>query len=360
MKILVIICTAFVPWGGLTTVAMNYYRAMNKDGMIIDFASTNDAEEKLVDELESNGGEYFKLPQRKKIFSYVSKLYSILKDYDVIHIHGNSATMSLELFPAVLCRVPKRIVHCHTTQPTAKALSKFLRPAFLKMYTQAIAVSKEAGVWLYGEDNFVVLNNAISVKKYQFDNKLREEVRRQLRVSKDTIIFGHVGKIYEPKNHPYLIRIFYQIKKRKKDSILLLVGDGPMKKEIEDLADDLKLSDSVIFAGMSNDTVKWMQAMDCFIFPSLWEGFSLALAEAQANGLKCFVSKGISEKSNIIGNVEILDLDEGEVVWTEKICNSSYQRMKSDEVVAKFRKAHLDISLEADHLRVIYYGKVEK
>ncbi len=358
MRILVIICTGFVPWGGLTTVAMNYYRAMDKQGMIIDFASNNVPTQDLIDELEKNGSQYIKLPPRKKIFSYDKKLCSILKGYDVVHIHGNSATMSLELFPAVMCGVPKRIVHCHTTVPTAKKLSKFLRPVFLKMYTHAIAVSKEAGDWLYGEDNFVILNNAIPVSKYQFDLKERTRIRLELGIGEGSVVIGNIAKINIQKNHTFILEIFQEIQKKLKGAKLLLVGDGPLRKQIEEKAKQLKIYDDIYFIGMSNTPTKWLQAMDYFLFPSNYEGFGLALLEAQANGVKCFASDVIPALTNATGKVKYISLKESAEAWASEICNTPMERMPNDFIVKKFRDAYLDITTEAEHLKNIYEEKL--
>lgn len=175
------------------------------------------------------------------------ELNKILKGYDVAHIHGNSATMTLELFPAVLRRESMRIVHCHTTLPSAKRLNHILKPIFRKMYTQAVAVSYEAGECLFGKGNFTVLNNAISVEKYMFREDIRQQARAELGLSGDTVVFGHVGKINLPKSHVFLVEIFYELKKRISNSVLLLVGDGELRREAEQKAEELKVYESVIF-----------------------------------------------------------------------------------------------------------------
>lgn len=76
-KVLIVITTGFVPWGGLTTVAMNYYRAMDREGLQLDFASNNNPPQALLDELYSNGSKYIKLPRRSRFFAY----YCSLKKY---------------------------------------------------------------------------------------------------------------------------------------------------------------------------------------------------------------------------------------------------------------------------------------
>lgn len=353
-KILVIICTGFVPWGGLTTVAMNYYRAMNKDGLKIDFASNNSAPNVLLNELHTNGSEYYQLPERKKIIRYLLVLHRILKNYDVVHIHGNSATMFLELLPSVARKIPKRIVHCHNSRPTAKKLSKILRPAFLKMYTDAIAVSSVAGDWLFGQNNYLVLNNAIQVEEFSFNQDVRKEMRERIGIDDNVKVYGHVGKINSQKNHSFLIDIFFEIKRRNPTAVLLLVGDGDLREEVEAKVNELKIDSSVIFLGMSDEVKKWLNAMDCFIFPSHFEGFPLSLTEAQANGLICFAASTISDSARILKSTKFFDLNMEAEKWAFKICGQQLKRLPFNEVLESFRLARLDIKLESNILRTIY------
>ncbi|MBQ4536498.1 MAG: glycosyltransferase family 1 protein [Lachnospiraceae bacterium] len=355
MKILVVICTGFVSWGGLTTVAMNYYRAMNKENLQIDFASDSIAEVKLTYELAGNGSKYIQLPNRKNIFKYVIGLKNVLKEgYDVIHIHGNSATMALELFPAMLCRVSKRIVHCHTTQSKVKCLNKLLRPIFLKMYTHAIAVSYEAGAWLFGKDNFVVLNNAIDVNKYSYNLFERKKIREELNISNEIFVIGHVGKINFSKNHVFIVEVFSEILKINSDSVLLLVGDGPLRGELEKLIKEKSIEDKVVFVGMSEETEKWLNAMDYFIFPSNFEGFGLALVEAQANGLPCMASDVVPRLTDATKTVRYMSLLTEPSIWATEIMNSKCERMNQEYIEHCFDKTNLNIYKEAKRIHDLY------
>ena len=148
MKILVVITTAFTSTGGLTTVMMNYYRAMNKEGLKIDFASTNVPSQSLLDEIHVEGSEYYQLPPRKKIVSYFYRLRRLCKNYDLLHVHGNSSTSVLELMAANWAGVKRRIVHNHTSRSQHPWINLLLHPFFLMSYTKAIACSDAAGEWL--------------------------------------------------------------------------------------------------------------------------------------------------------------------------------------------------------------------
>lgn len=320
-KILVIITTNFVSWGGLTTVFMNYYRVMDKNDLCIDVASMNKAEQLLEKEITDNGGQYIQLPdKRKHAFKYLLSLNRLLmrEKYDVIHVHGNSATMVGELLLAKKNRVNNRIAHSHNTKGAHPVMQKLLKSIFNSSYTTAIACSGAAGSWLYSHE-FRVLNNVIDTKRYHFSRNNREEVRNKLKIGPDTVVLGHVGKFVSAKNHTFILDIFREFLKRNPNSKLLLIGDGNLRNEIENEIAEFNLSDTVILVGMINDTQNYYSAMDIFILPSKHEGLSLALLEAQANGLTCIVSNNVTKENNITGNVQYLDLDKR--IWVDNLCH---------------------------------------
>lgn len=357
-KILIVITTAFAPYGGLTTVMMNYYHAMDKTGLQIDFASTNNPSNVLLDELKVNSSKYFNLGSRKKqLPKYLKNLKAVLKNghYDVIHVNGNSATMAFELVVAKKCGVPVRIAHGHTTQTDHATLNKFLKSAFKRSYTYAVAVSSKAGNWLYDGEKYKILKNAINVEKYQFNETIRKKIRSELGIE-DKCVIGHLGKIYEPKNHDFLIDIFYEIKKTNKTACLLLVGDGELKDKIKSKCEGLNLED-VIFTGMVSNVYDYLQAMDVFVFPSLWEGSPLALIEAQASGLPCLVSSNVTKDAKCTQNIVYMDLAESAEAWAKKATEISENLPCRTGVLDEIRRGGYDIQTEAKKLRMIYLNK---
>ncbi len=358
MKVLCVITTALVPYGGLATVVMNYYRAMDRTGLQIDIASTNETPECLVEELCRNGSNYYRLGNRKKIFSYLGNLWKVLKNnYDVVHVNGNSATMLLELLPARIKNVPVRIAHVHTTRTEHPMIHKLIYPLFRKAYNKAFAVSDEAGKWLFGE-NYSVLNNAIDVKKYVFSQSQRDNVRKKLNIAVDTLVIGNVGKLNDGKNHQYLLHVFCEIKKTIHDSVLVIVGGGELEKELKEKANELGISDSVILTGMVDDASGYIQAFDFFAFPSKYEGLGLALVEAQASGLRCIMSDRVPKEAIVTDQVKVMSLDGGYDGWASYIVeNFNYHRSENSELAVESIKAHCyDITTEAEKLRKIYLG----
>jgi glycosyltransferase involved in cell wall biosynthesis len=355
-RVLVVITTSFVSYGGLTSVMMNYYRAMNRDGLQIDFASIGEADIKLLDELGSNNSKYFKLPARSNIFFYLRKLTKICRKYDIIHINGNSATTVIELLAAKLAGVKKRIHHNHSSKTSHPLLNKLLHPLFISLCTDAVACSDKAGEWLFGKGNFKVLLNAIDVPKYKYNEETRKNVRNSYGIHDGEFVIGHVGKMYEPKNHKFIVEVFYEFLKCCPNSRLLLVGDGELRSQIEKQVAVLALKDNVIFAGMRSDIPDQLQAMDVLLFPSLWEGLPLSVMEAQSSGLSCFLSENITKIVNVGEDVYYLSLDKNAGEWARFIYEhkGGNRCKRCEDNYDLITKAGLNINTEADKLRAIY------
>ncbi len=337
---------------------MNYYRAMDKSGLTIDFASTNEAPKVLKSELAGNGSRYFNLGSRKKhLFKYLKKISRLMQenDYDVIHVNGNSATMAFELEMAKRRQVPVRIAHGHTTRSRHPWLHRILLRFFEKSYTQGIAVSDQAGRWLFSGKDYAVLNNAIPIEKFKYDAAIRKKYRENLELT-DKFVVGNVGKLYEAKNHSFLIQIFYELQKQKENAHLLLVGGGEMQAELEEQCRNLGISDSVTFLGMREDVSQLLQCMDVFVFPSLYEGLGLALIEAQASGLYCFASDNVPTDACVSSLLQYLNLDDSIERWKDALLGVEvYDREKcSLEACRSIGKHGYDISAEALRLQEIY------
>ncbi len=359
-RILIIITTAFVPYGGLTTVMMNYYRAMEKRGLKIDVASTNEPPKKLLAELHKNGSDYFNLGSRKKHpIRYGRNLARLLgtHSYDAVHVNGNSATMAFELKIAKKKKVPVRIAHGHASRGEHPLLHRWLSGVFERSYTLALAASDQAGIWLFGGNPYIVLNNAICVKKYQYDRDIRESCRRELGLS-DRFVAGNVGKLNWSKNHVFLMQIFCELKKRETKAHLLLVGDGQLREEIESLCRQYGMEGEVTFLGMRDDVPELLQAMDVFVFPSLSEGLGMALVEAQAAGLCCFASENVPKETKLSSQIEYISLEEQAHRWAEKILQADCRRRTehSQQACAAIRAGGYDIETAAGKLREIYNG----
>ncbi len=358
-NILVVITTGFCPYGGLTTVMMNYWRAMDKTDLHFDFASTNDPEKELLDEISGLGCSYIKLPPRKNVLLYCWTLRKMSKKYDVAHVHGNSATSFLEL--VALSKVPIRIVHNHNSITEHPFINVVLKPFFLRSYTKAIACSELAGTWLFGKNNYKVMKNAIDIDKFKLDIEKRKSFRKKFKIADDEIVLGNVGKIIKQKNHLFIIDVFFEFHKIRPKSRLLLVGTGCLENLIRDKICSLNIQDSLIMAGLRTDIPNMLNVMDVFLFPSLWEGLPLSVLEAQASGLPVFLSDVITREVAVTETCFFNSLNVSAEEWACVIDKEMASISTRETLVMRNKslltKAGFNIAMEADELRKLYCQK---
>ncbi|MDD6790457.1 MAG: glycosyltransferase [Lachnospira sp.] len=365
IRVLIIITTGFVSHGGLTTVMMNYYRNMNRDNLAVDFASDSSPEDELLSELKANNSRYYRLPNRKKnLIQYIHGLKKVIaaNKYDIVHINGNSSTMFFDLLPAVICGVSSRIVQVHSTTNEHPFLNKILRPFMNRLATTRVAVSEEAGEYLYSPYKFVVLNNAIDTDKYAYNAEYRADCRKELQIEKNEFVIGTVGAHSKGKNHLFLCELLNRLDRKKFK--LLMLGEGPEQGTIVEYIKNHNMEDRVILPGRRMDVERYLSAMDIFLFPSLWEGFGLSLLEAEASGLNCICSDQIPKQVQM-SNCKALPLS-SMTEWCESVnaisknTSSQQREEKSRKVRAEIRNHGLDIKKEADSLRSLYIKSLIK
>ena len=117
-----------------------------------------------------------------------------------------------------------------------------------------------------------VIINGILMKDFAYDEKKRGEIRKQLGIESDEIAICHVGSLAKVKNQSFLIDIFLQLKTITPHYKLFMIGDGPLKSQLQEKIESLKIEDSVTFLGIRKDVHRLMQGFDCMVFPSLFEG----------------------------------------------------------------------------------------
>ena len=291
--------------GGVEAVVMNYYRHIDKSKIQFDFICDEDSTNIPYEEIEKLGGKVILIPPYQKLFRYHKELKRVLKEgnYKIVHSHINTLSV-FSLFAAKCAKVPVRIAHSHSTtnkKEKKKNLMKQVLKPFSKLFaTDYMCCSELAGRWLFGdklynEGKIYLLNNAIDLKKFEYNEKIREEVRKELNIDEKTFVMGHIGRFVTVKNHELLIEIFNEIYRENENSILLLAGQGPLKEKIEQKVKEMKLDKVVKFLGQRNDANRLYQAMDVFVLPSLYEGLPVVGIEAQAAGLLCIFSDDMTK-----------------------------------------------------------------
>lgn len=315
--------------GGVESVVMNYYRNIDRNKIQFDFICDNDSTNIPYAEIESLGGKVILIPPYQKVIKYHKELKRVLKEgnYKIVHSHINTLSV-FSLFAAKCAGVPVRIAHSHSTtnkKEKSKNLMKQLLRPFSKVFaTDYMCCSELAGRWLFGDKeydkgNVYLLNNAIDLDKFKYDETVRKEKRKELNIDDDTLVIGHVGRFVEQKNHRFLIDIFNEVHKQNENSILLLVGQGPLMEEIKEKVKSLGIEDCVKFLGQRNDINELYQVMDLFLFPSLYEGLGMVAVEAQVSGLPCVVSTEIPEIAKVTEKITFINLENKIEIWTEII-----------------------------------------
>lgn len=359
---ILVINTVDYAYNGITSVIRNYYLNMNREGIKTDFVVINHPPKELKQEIEENGDEIFVIP-RKNPLRYMWNLWKLVreKNYHVAHIHGNSATMSFELFPLMIGGVPKRIVSSHNTTCEHRILHKVLYPFFCYAYTDALACGEQAGKWLFGRRKFAVLKNGILLDQYSYQEEVRVQVRKELTLDEEEFLIGHVGLFNNQKNQSYLIKVMKGLREKKSKYKLLLIGTGEYQENVRNLVEEEKLSDYIIFLGQTDQVWRYLQAMDVFVLPSLHEGLPVVAVEAQAAGLPCVFSNLISTETSIGSDVVFLPLSEDAQNWCEEIetIKTRNRKLRSVENIHALTKAGYSIVENANQLRTILVDKME-
>lgn len=318
--------------GGVESVVMNYYRHIDRTKIQFDFICDEDSTNIPYGEIKKMGGKVILIPPYQKVFKYHKKLKEVLKSggYKIVHSHINTLSV-FSLFAAKCAGVPVRIAHSHSTtnkkEKKKNLLKQVLRPFSKVFATDYMCCSELAGRWLFGNKeydngNVYLLNNAIDLDKFKYDEEKRKKKRKELNIEDDTLVIGHVGRFVEQKNHRFLIDIFNEVHKQKENSILLLAGQGPLMEEMKEKVKILGIEDSVKFLGQRNDINELYQAFDVFCLPSLYEGLPVVGVEAQATGLLCVFSDDMTKETKVLDTTEFFSLNQSVEVWGKHILKS--------------------------------------
>lgn len=354
--------------GGVEAVVMNYYRHIDRTKIQFDFVCDDDSTNIPYDEIEALGGKVILIPPYQKVFQYQKQLKKVLNEggYQIVHSHINTLSV-FSLFAAKCANTSIRIAHSHSTtnkkEKKKNLMKQFLRP-FSKIFaTDYMCCSELAGRWLFGNNVYdrgevYLLNNAIDIDKFKYNDTVREEVRKELNIKKDTLVIGHIGRFVEQKNHCFLIDIFNEVYKKNGDILLLLVGQGPKVKEVKNKIEQLGLQKNVLSLGQRNDANRLYQAFDIFVLPSLYEGLPVVGVEAQAAGLLCVFSNNMTKETKVLNTTQFLSLNNTAEIWGETLLQSIKLFQRKD-TTDEIRENRYDINIEVKRLEQFYSSKTK-
>lgn len=348
--------------GGVESVVMNYYRNINKGKVQFDFIVDEDSTYIPTNEIESMGGRVIIVPPYQKIHSYIKRLKEIFikNEYKIVHSHLNTLSI-FPLYAAKISNVPLRIAHSHSTSNKKEwkknILKNILKPFSKINATHYFCCSELAGRWLFGDktyddDKVKLINNAIDIDKFIYNEEIRDKIRKEIKVE-NKLVIGHVGRFVEQKNHTGLIDIFNEIYKINPDSILLLAGDGPLLGDIRNKVNSLNLTDAVKFLGVRKDINNIMQGIDVFLLPSLYEGLPVVGVEAQAAGCLCILSSNMTKETKVIETTKFLHISDEPKEWAKHILEE-YKNFKRKDTKQEIINSNFEIKSEAKKLQNDY------
>lgn len=342
--------------GGIESCILNYYRKLCSHNICFDFIVNGDTDLLLEEEINDYGGMVYKLPvfKLKNICNIIENATQIMKknNYDIIHCHGaNMAFMYFSIAKKV--GIKNRILHSHQSMYADKLMHKWRNVPLIKigkmLSTEYAACSKIAGDFLFGDNPYMLINNAVDVAKFTFNPNKRDELRNKHKLD-DKILIGQIGRFTEQKNHFFTLDLLKKLDEKNKGKYkLLLFGDGSLKKSIQDKINFLGLENDVIFMGIHDDMNDYYNMLDICVLPSLYEGLSLAAVECQCNGLLLFMSENVAKETKIISSAKILKLDID--IWNKEVTCANLNR---NNEFNKIRDAGFDIDFEAQKLYTFY------
>ncbi len=314
----------------------------------------------FYDNLISSGARFYKITPRNESFVKNRKdIRELFKHntFDILHFNVNSLSYIYPVTEALRHNV-RVIVHSRnagTTLSRVTTLFHYINRWILdNLKIDRIAVSELAGKWLFLKQPFKVYNNGIDITRYMFDSESRNLKRKEIGCENKYVI-GNVGAFLPAKNHRFILKVFSELVKINDKVVLWLIGAGENSENIKALAKELKIENRVYFLGRRNDTNQLYSGMDCFFFPSIYEGFPNALLEAECSGLPCVASDRITSQVFVTNNNSILSLEEPIRNWANAL-NVYASKRDCDRVIAAemVEKKGLSLSKEIKRIEELY------
>ena len=355
--------------GGLETYLMQQFDHLDKSKVIYDFVNiTSEYEIVFKDKILKAGGRIYGVRSRhsnpiRHYWQWIKLLHRIAGDYKAIVLNSNSITYVFPIFIARFFSIPMCIMHSHNSGFEQKiGIGKKMIMAMNRILlkwgaTDYFACSNLAGRWMFGPNaRFTMIPNAIDCDKLKFDEDIRNKVRADLNLQ-DHFVVGHVGRFTFQKNHTFLIDVFNEIHRIQKNSVLMLIGDAvedlTYLNQTKEKVRKLGIEDAVLILGMRDDVPQLMQAMDCFVLPSRFEGLPVVGIEAQAAGLPCFFSNNITREVGITSLAYFEPLNNSPKQWAENIvCTCKNGKRKNME--KEISNAGYDIQNEIRKIENFY------
>ncbi len=360
--------------GGVETFLLEYIRHMNRDVIQFDLLC-NTPTPALEEEFVGLGVTIYKVSARSRNpLKSVREIEAFFRthagEYDVFWCNKCMLNNLDYLKYAKKYGIPVRVIHSHNSALMDTGIKgrliQFLhekgKKKIVSYATHFWACSDYAARWFYAKDviaseQYCFIPNATDVEKFRFREDVRSVYREKLGLEKQFVV-GHVGRFHMQKNHLFMVDIFAALNKKKPESVLMLIGQGELEQQVKEKVAGLGLTDVVRFMGVRKDVPALMQAMDCFLLPSLFEGLPVVAVEAQSSGLPCYLAEnGTTRQTQITDRCYFLNLNNAPEVWADAIINGIGTRIDTYEQVCK---AGFEINQASIRLQEKLIGMAQK
>lgn len=332
-KIRVLQITGTMNMGGQETFIMNLFRNIDRDKFEFDFAIHDKETNYYEKEIRELGGNIIRLtPISKSPFRHYLELSKVLKSnhYHVVHRHGNSGIILVDIITSYFGKIPVRIAHSHSTFCKNKPLTLIAKPLFGIFATNRLACGEKAGKALFNKKSFKIVNNGINIKKFYFSKNKGQNLRKKYGIKNDCTVLMTIGRLEKEKNQSFLIDVFENYHEINPNSKLIIIGDGTMRKELENKVKNAHLNNEILILHNRDNISDFYNLADAFLLTSLFEGMPTVSIEAQVNGLKCFFSDVVTKEADHSGNTKFISLKDTPKKWATIIANSDLSRKSCD------------------------------
>ncbi len=360
---------SFFDQGGVENFVMNVYRNLDRGQIQFDFAFSTIKDGFFDDEARSLGGNiYFFDSEKKSLWNYYKNLRRIVREYgpySAIHSHVYYFSGCVLLI-ARLLGIKVRIAHSHETEkgrkPTfiRKCYERVMRWMIKRNATHWLSCSDAAGEYVFGKGvPYQVLYNGIDLKRFSFNEVSRSRIRKDLGFENAFVVMN-VGRFAEQKNHHFIVSVFQELLRGVPNAKLVLIGTGPMRKEIEDKCIDLGIKDNVTILFNIQNTEEYYDAADAFILPSLYEGMGIVVIESQACGLYTLISDKVTREVGVTEISEFLPIEgeDASHLWVEKLVGISKMNIERSIYNSKIIPTPFNVDVTVSDLVSIYTSKL--
>lgn len=306
--------------GGMENFIMNLYRNIDRTRFQFDFVVHQQKDNDYTEEIEKLGGRVYLLPRlTRKPFSNLHRIRRLVREnhYPMVIRHTANALVAPQLLAAKSAGAVT-VCHSHNETDPQLRLHRMGQKLMRRAADIRLACSEKAGRWMYGDQSFEVIHNAIDIPRFAYRESKAAKIREEFHL-KGKHAYGNIANFIASKNHSYLLRIYREIIALDPDAVCFCLGEGDLRPQIEEEIKELHLEGRVILTGIRGDVPDFMSALDVLVFPSRFEGLPLTLIEAQAAGLPSLISDTITGDVIVTeGIVQQLSIELDPKEWAER------------------------------------------